>query len=76
MFIVFYCIWSKVCYGLIWWFLGVCRVQDQIKAQFVANAVQVEMQRRHLYTTHHVAKATNVAVTYRAKHEIIDTDMG
>jgi hypothetical protein len=28
-----------VCYGLIWWFLGVCRVQDQTKAQFVANAV-------------------------------------
>jgi len=56
--------------------LGVCRVQDQTKAQFVANAVQVEMQRRHLYTAHHAAKATNAAAAYRAKHGIVDTDMG
>jgi hypothetical protein len=46
------------------------RVQDQTKAQFVANAVQVEMQRCHFYTNHHAAAA------YRAKHEIVDTDMG
>ncbi len=59
-----------MCYGLIWWFLGVYRVQDQTKAQFVANAVQVEMQRRHFYTAHHAA------ATYRAKHGIVDTDMG
>jgi len=39
----FYCISSKVCYDLIWWFLSVYKVQDQTKAQFVANAVQVEM---------------------------------
>jgi hypothetical protein len=42
----------------------------------VAIAVQVEMQRRHLYTARHAAKAANVAVAYRANHGIIDTDMG
>jgi hypothetical protein len=56
--------------------LGVYRVQDQTKAQFVANVVQVEMQRRHFYIVHHVAKAINVAAAYRAKHGIVDTDMG
>ncbi len=72
----FYRISSKVCYGLIWWFLGVYMVQDQTKAQFVANAVQVEMQRRHFYTAHHATKAANATVVYRAKHGIVDTDMG
>jgi hypothetical protein len=56
--------------------LGVSRVQDQTKAQFIANAVQVEMQRRYLYTTHHAANVANVAAAYRAKHGIVDTDMG
>jgi hypothetical protein len=56
--------------------LGVYRVQDQTNAQFVANAVLVEMQRRHFYTTCHVAKVANATAAYRAKHEIIDTDMG
>jgi len=56
--------------------LGVYKVQDQTKAQFGANAVQVEMQRRHFYTIHHVAKVANATAAYRAKHEIIDTDMG
>jgi hypothetical protein len=56
--------------------LGVCRVQDQTKAQFVTNAVQVEMQHRHLYTAHHAAKAANATVAYRTKHGIVDTDMG
>ncbi len=56
--------------------MGVCRVQDQTKAQFVANAVQVEMQHRHFYTAHHATKATNAATAYRAKHGIVDTDMG
>ncbi len=65
-----------MCYGLIWWFLGVYRVQDQTKAQFVINAVQVEMQRRHFYTVHHVTKVANATVAYRAKHGIVDTDMG
>jgi hypothetical protein len=56
--------------------LGVYRVQDQTKAQFVVNVVQVEMQCRHFYTIHHAAKAANAAAAYRTKHEIIDTDMG
>jgi hypothetical protein len=56
--------------------LGVYRVQDQIKAQFVANVVQVEMQRRHFYTTHHATKVANAVATYRPKHGIVDTDMG
>jgi len=64
-----------VCLGLIWWFLGVYRVQDQTKAQFVANAIQVEMQRRHLYITRHAAKAANATAAYRTKHEIIDSDV-
>jgi hypothetical protein len=34
------------------------------------------MQRRHLYIARHVAKAANATAAYRAKHEIIDTDMG
>jgi len=42
----------------------------------VAAVVQIEMQRRHLYTARHVAKAANAAVAYRAEHGIIDTDMG
>jgi hypothetical protein len=64
-----------MCLGLIWWFLGVYRVQSTIKKEFVANAIQVEMQRRHLYTTHHAAKAINATVVYQIKHKIIDNDM-
>jgi hypothetical protein len=56
--------------------LGVYRVQDQTQEKFVANAIQVEMQRRHFYTTHHATKATNATVAYRAEHGIVDTDMG
>ncbi len=42
----------------------------------MATTVQVEMQRRHLYTARHAAKAANAAIAYRVKHEIVDTDMG
>ncbi len=42
----------------------------------MATAVQVEMQRRHLYTARHAAKAANAAAAYRAKHGILDTDIG
>jgi len=56
--------------------LGVYKVQDQTKAQLFANAVQVEMQRCHFYTAHHAAKVANVIAAYRAKHEIVDTNMG
>jgi hypothetical protein len=45
------------------------------KEKFVANAVQVEMQFRHLHIIHHIAKATNVVVVYQAKHRIVDNDM-
>jgi hypothetical protein len=33
------------------------------------------MQRRHFYTVRHAAKAVNATAKYRAKHEIVDTDM-
>jgi hypothetical protein len=56
--------------------LGVYKVQGQTQEKFVATAVQVEMQRRHFYTTRHAAKATNATVVYRAKHGIVDTNMG
>jgi len=56
--------------------LGVYRVQGQTHEEFVATVVQVEMQRRHLYTARHAAKAANAAAAYRAKHEIVDADMG
>ncbi len=56
--------------------MGVYRVQGQTQEEFVAAIVQVEMQRRHLYTARHAAKATNAAIAYRVKHEIVDTDMG
>ncbi len=42
----------------------------------MAAAVQVGMQRRHLDIARHVAKAANAAIAYRAKHGIVDTDMG
>ncbi len=38
----------------------------------MATAVQVEMQRRHLYIARHATKAANAAAAYRAKHGIID----
>jgi hypothetical protein len=56
--------------------LGVYRVQDQTQKKIVTNAVQVEMQRRHFYTTRHAAKAANATAIYRTKHGIVDTDMG
>jgi hypothetical protein len=56
--------------------MGVYRVQGQTQEEFVATTVQVEMQRRHFYIARHGIKATNAIATYRAKHEIVDTDMG
>jgi hypothetical protein len=56
--------------------LGVYRVQGQTQEEFVATVVQVEMQRRHFHTTRHATKAANVTATYRAKHGILDADMG
>jgi hypothetical protein len=34
------------------------------------------MQCCHFYTAHHAPKAANAAAAYRAKHGIVDTDMG
>jgi hypothetical protein len=62
-------------YGLISWFLGVYRVQDTKKEQFVTNVIHVEIQRCYLYIAHHVVRAVNVIVVYRAKHNIVDSDM-
>jgi hypothetical protein len=56
--------------------LGVYRVQDQTQEEFVANAIQVEMLRRHFYTACHATKATNATPAYRAKHGIIEIHMG
>jgi hypothetical protein len=56
--------------------LGVYRVQGQTQEEFVAIAVQVEMQCRHFYITCHAAKVANATITYRAKHGIVNTDMG
>jgi len=49
--------------GLIGWVLGAYKVQETTNEEFVANAIQVEMQHRHLYTVFHAAKATNVTTT-------------
>jgi len=54
---------------------GVYRVEETIKEEFVANAIQVEMQHHHFYTARHAARTVNATATYRTKHEIIDTDM-
>ncbi len=63
MFIVFFSfVLSKVCQGLIWWYLGVYKVEETTKEKFVANAVQVEMQHCHFYILRHVVKATNATV--------------
>jgi len=55
--------------------LGVYRVQEITKEEFVANVVQVEMQHRHLYTPCQATKATNATIIHRTKHEIVDNDM-
>jgi hypothetical protein len=39
--------------------LGVYKVQETTKEEFVTNAVQVEM-----HIVHHVAKATNATAAY------------
>jgi hypothetical protein len=39
------------------------RHEETTKEEFVTNAVQVEMQRRHFYTTRHVVRAANALVS-------------
>jgi len=55
--------------------LGIYRVQEITKEEFVVNVVQVEMQRCHMYNTHHATRVVNVAIAYQTKHRIIDNDM-
>ncbi len=76
MFIVFLLHFIQGVLGFNLVVFGVYRVQGQTQEEFVAIAVQVEMQRRHLYTARHAAKAVNAIAAYRAKHGIVDTNMG
>jgi len=55
--------------------LDVYRVEETIKEEFVANAIQVEMQRCNFYIARHAARAINAVAAYQTKHEIIDTNM-
>ncbi len=55
--------------------MDVYKFEETTKKKFVTNVIQVEMQHRHFYTLHHVVKATNATIAYRAKHGIVDTNM-
>jgi len=44
--------------------LGVYKVQETTKEEFATNAIQVEMQHRHFYTTRHAARVANATTTY------------
>jgi hypothetical protein len=55
--------------------LGVYRVEETTKEEFVANVIQVEMQCRHFYIARHVTRVANAAAAYRTKHGIINTNM-
>jgi hypothetical protein len=54
---------------------GCYRVKETTKEEFVANAIQVEMQHHHFYIICHVAKAANATVTYRTNHRIVNLNM-
>jgi hypothetical protein len=55
--------------------LGVYRVQETTKEEFVANTTKVEMQCHHLHIAHHATRAANAVVAYQTKHGIINNDM-
>ncbi len=55
--------------------MGVYRVEEITKEEFVANAIQAEMQHCHLYTIRHAKNVTNSIFSYQTKHEIVDDDM-
>ncbi len=55
--------------------MGVYKIKETTKEEFVINIVQVKMQCHHFYTTHHATKAVNATVTYRTKHGIENIDM-
>ncbi len=44
--------------------LDVYRVEETTKEEFVANAVQVNMQHHHLYIVRHIVRAANAATVY------------
>jgi len=44
--------------------LDVYKVEEATKEEFVVNAVQVEMQRRNFYITHHATRAINATTAY------------
>jgi hypothetical protein len=55
--------------------LDVYKVEEAIKEEFVVNAVQVEMQRRHFYITHHATRTINATTFYQTTHGIVDINM-
>jgi hypothetical protein len=55
--------------------LGVYKVQGKTKEEFVTNVIHVEIQCCHLYIACHVVRATNAAIVYWIKLNIIDYDM-
>jgi len=54
---------------------GCYRVKETIKEEFVANAIQVEMQHHHFYIARHATRVVNATAAYRTKHRIVDTNM-
>jgi hypothetical protein len=55
--------------------LGFIGFRAQLKKNFVANVIQVEMQRYHLYIVRHATRAANETFSYQAKQKIVDNDM-
>jgi hypothetical protein len=55
--------------------LGVYKVKEITKEEFVANAVQVEMQHYHFYILSHAIKVVNVVAAFRTIHGIINIYM-
>ncbi len=55
--------------------MDVYKVEKATKEEFVINAVQVEMQHRHFYITHHAARAINATTAYQITHGIVDINM-
>jgi len=55
--------------------LGVYKVEETTNEKFVANVIQVEMQRHHFYTFCHAIKAISAIVAYRTKHRVVNIDM-
>jgi hypothetical protein len=54
---------------------GIYKVQGITNEELVANVIHVEMQHHHLYIVCHATMVVNVVATYRAKHNIVNSDM-